>query len=55
VVVIKDQNQIALERFIFSVEQMIQVESFNKDTRSFAAASQFTQLVADDHPVWKAQ
>ncbi|KAJ3557321.1 hypothetical protein NP233_g11772 [Leucocoprinus birnbaumii] len=32
IVVIKDQNQVALERFIFSVEHMIQVESFDKDT-----------------------
>ncbi|KXN88762.1 Mitotic spindle assembly checkpoint protein MAD2B [Leucoagaricus sp. SymC.cos] len=32
VVVIKDKNNIALERFIFSVEHMIQVESFDKDT-----------------------
>jgi mitotic spindle assembly checkpoint protein MAD2B len=33
VVVIKDKEEIALERFIFSVENMIEVESFNKDTR----------------------
>ncbi|KAF8167664.1 DNA-binding protein [Crassisporium funariophilum] len=32
VVVIKDKEQIALERFIFSVETMIQVEGYNKDT-----------------------
>ncbi|KAF8221691.1 DNA-binding protein [Tricholoma matsutake] len=32
VVVIKDKEQVALERFIFSVESMIEVESFNKDT-----------------------
>ncbi|KAJ7103329.1 DNA-binding protein [Mycena belliarum] len=32
VVVIKDKEQVALERFLFSVENMIQVESFNKDT-----------------------
>jgi len=32
VVVIKDKEQVALERFIFSVENMIQVEAFNKDT-----------------------
>ncbi|KAJ7293135.1 DNA-binding protein [Mycena rebaudengoi] len=32
VVVIKDKEEIALERFIFSVENMIEVESFNKDT-----------------------
>jgi len=34
IVVIKDKNQAALERFIFSVEHMVQVESFNKDARS---------------------
>jgi mitotic spindle assembly checkpoint protein MAD2B len=33
VVVIKDKNQIALERFIFSVQNMIEVEPYNKDTR----------------------
>ncbi|KAJ7446453.1 DNA-binding protein [Mycena galericulata] len=32
VVVIKDKEEVALERFLFSVENMIQVESFNKDT-----------------------
>ncbi|KAG6914635.1 hypothetical protein DXG01_016196 [Tephrocybe rancida] len=32
VVVIKDKDQVALERFIFSIENMIQVEAFNKDT-----------------------
>ncbi|KAG6817755.1 hypothetical protein H0H87_004546 [Tephrocybe sp. NHM501043] len=32
VIVIKDKDQVALERFIFSVENMIQVEAFNKDT-----------------------
>jgi len=33
VVVIKDKEEIALERFIFSVETMIEVEGYNKDTR----------------------
>jgi mitotic spindle assembly checkpoint protein MAD2B len=33
VVVIKDKDQVALERFIFSVQNMIEVESYNKDTR----------------------
>lgn len=33
VVVIKDKEQVALERFIFSVENMVEVEAFNKDTR----------------------
>ncbi|KAG5654684.1 hypothetical protein H0H81_007440 [Sphagnurus paluster] len=32
VVVIKDREQVALERFIFSIENMLQVEAFNKDT-----------------------
>jgi len=32
VVVIKDKDQVALERFIFSVQNMITVESYNKDT-----------------------
>ncbi|KAJ7492425.1 DNA-binding protein [Mycena latifolia] len=32
VVIIKDKEQVALERFLFSVENMIQVETFNKDT-----------------------
>ncbi|KAJ7651753.1 DNA-binding protein [Mycena polygramma] len=32
VVVIKDKDEVALERFLFSIENMIQVEAFNKDT-----------------------
>ncbi|KAI9444838.1 DNA-binding protein [Lactarius indigo] len=32
VVVIKDKDEVALERFIFSIQNMIAVESFNKDT-----------------------
>ncbi|KAF5312982.1 hypothetical protein D9619_002956 [Psilocybe cf. subviscida] len=32
VVVIKDKEEIALERFIFSIESMINVDGFNKDT-----------------------
>ncbi|KAG2149567.1 DNA-binding protein [Suillus cothurnatus] len=32
VVVIKDRNQFTLERFIFSVQNMIEIESYNKDT-----------------------
>jgi len=32
VVIIKDKDQVALERFIFSVQNMIAVESYNKDT-----------------------
>ena len=33
VMVIKDMNDVALERFIFAVQSMIEVELFNKDTR----------------------
>lgn len=33
VIVIKDRDQVALERFIFSVENMIKIEAYNKDTR----------------------
>ena len=36
-VVIKDKDEVALERFIFSIQNMIAVESFNKDTRSTLA------------------
>jgi len=32
VVVIKDKEQIALERFLFSVDTMVEVEGYNKDT-----------------------
>jgi len=32
VIVIKDKEQTALERFIFSIETMIEVEGYNKDT-----------------------
>jgi mitotic spindle assembly checkpoint protein MAD2B len=33
VVIIKDKDEVALERFIFSIQTMIAIESFNKDTR----------------------
>ena len=33
VVVIKDKRDVALERFVFAVQNMISVESYNKDTR----------------------
>jgi mitotic spindle assembly checkpoint protein MAD2B len=33
VVVIKDKDHVALERFLFSVQNMIQVESYDKDSR----------------------
>ncbi|KAJ7361538.1 DNA-binding protein [Mycena albidolilacea] len=32
VVVIKDKEEVALERFLFSIENVVQVEAFNKDT-----------------------
>ena len=32
VMVIKDKEQMALERYLFSVETMIDIEGFNKDT-----------------------
>jgi mitotic spindle assembly checkpoint protein MAD2B len=38
VVVIKDKDEVALERFIFSIQTMIAIESFNKDTRSTSTA-----------------
>jgi hypothetical protein len=38
VMVIKDKDEVALERFIFSIQNMITVESFNKDTRSNSLA-----------------
>lgn len=34
VVVIKNKDEAPLERFIFAVRNMIQVEAYNKDTRS---------------------
>jgi len=34
VIVIKDKENVALERFLFSLQNMIQVEPFNKDDRS---------------------
>ncbi|KAJ8474617.1 hypothetical protein ONZ45_g15885 [Pleurotus djamor] len=33
VVIIKNRDQIALERFIFSIQQMIEVESYDKETQ----------------------
>ncbi len=32
VIIIKDRQEVALERFIISVENMIEVEGFNMDT-----------------------
>ena len=32
VVVIKNKEEVALERFIFSVQNMVQVEAYNKET-----------------------
>jgi len=42
VVVIKDKDQVALERFIFSVQNMIEVEPYNKDTSVQDAISSVT-------------
>lgn len=39
VVVIKDKEEVALERFIFTVQNMIDVESYNKDTAVVGAMS----------------
>lgn len=33
VVVIKNKEEIPMERFIFAVQNMIEVEPYNKDTR----------------------
>jgi mitotic spindle assembly checkpoint protein MAD2B len=33
VVIIKNKEQVAMERFIFSIDNMIEVESFNKGTK----------------------
>lgn len=42
VVVIKDSKQVALERFIFSIQNMIEVEPYNKDTSVQDAMSSAT-------------
>ncbi|KAF8481437.1 DNA-binding protein [Gautieria morchelliformis] len=39
VVVIKDHNEVALERFIFSIKHMIQPESYDRDERIVGAIS----------------
>ncbi|PSS05452.1 hypothetical protein PHLCEN_2v3832 [Hermanssonia centrifuga] len=39
VVVIKSKDDVALERFIFAVQNMIEVEAFNKDTSVLGAMS----------------
>lgn len=44
VVVIKDKEEVALERFIFSVENMVEVESFNKNV-SVEGAMTSTSLI----------
>jgi mitotic spindle assembly checkpoint protein MAD2B len=33
VVVIQDKDRVALERFVFAVQSMIEVEAFDKDSR----------------------
>ena len=43
VVVIKDHNEVALERFIFSMKQMVQLESYDRDER-LASKKHFTLL-----------
>ena len=43
VVVIKDKDEVALERFIFSIQTMITIELFNKDTRSTSTACQLNK------------
>ncbi|KAG8219493.1 DNA-binding protein [Butyriboletus roseoflavus] len=42
VVVIKDKDQVALERFIFSVQNMIEVEAYNRDVSVQEAMSSAT-------------
>jgi hypothetical protein len=44
-VVIKGKDEVALERFIFSIQTMIAIESFNKDTRSTSAACPYPMLL----------
>ena len=39
IIVIKDKDQVALERFIFSLDTMIQIQAFDKDMRYCAIAS----------------
>ena len=39
IIVIKDKDQVALERFIFSVQNMIEVEAYNRDVRYGRPAS----------------
>lgn len=48
--VIKDKDEVALERFIFSIQTMVAIESFNKDTRStFSACLCYPiSLIKDD-------
>ena len=33
--VIKDHNEVALERFVFAVKQMIQLESYDRDEKYY--------------------
>ena len=43
VVVIKNKEQVALERFIFSVQQMIQVEPYDKESKFVVLPSLMTR------------
>lgn len=52
IVVIKDKEEVALERFIFSVKNMIEVEAYNKDTR-FLQLFLLCALTLTMNPVYK--
>ena len=53
VVVIKDKDDGPLERFVFAVENMIQVEAFNKDTRSVMSRLSFSKQAQHARPALK--
>ena len=51
VVVVKDKEQVALERFIFSIQNMVQVEPFEKDSRFVLSYSLASDTWTSDLPL----
>ena len=56
VVVIKDTREdVALERFIFSIQSMVTIEPYNKDTRSVCPIPVLQLIYFIFHQVLKAR
>lgn len=49
---IKDKEQVPLERFIFSIETMIEIDAFNKDTRSVELSAKLIHHYLTEGPLF---